>query len=478
MRKLLLVLLLIISVTLLMSAKKLEVFLQAHYDPTQYPETSKMVEDIAKEYMKMHPDVEIELIPAEAGGAGAGGAETTYRAWLTARMGAGNPPHIAWEHFYMRWSEKGWWVALDDYLDKPNPYYPGKTWRECIYDFVWNNVVAPDGHYYTVALDWVETGFYYNKDIFDKLGLSPHWNTWEEFLETLKKIKKAGYIPLVASEWAFFQWADDILMTAFWADKVPEMYMEEKYKYEQYYKGKPWRMLTAEEIARAIYKEIYSAYDERFEAFLKAMKEWSQYWVPGFSTLSSEEALSIFLSGRAALLWDGSWARPDIANSAGFKWGITYLPPITVAKKYLPKELQDVSFRVGGPSSAAQYGITVRAQKEDLVKEAVDFLMYLSTPDTLGKVIAAEGRFVPMIVGTKVSEDVKFFAENVASLPTRAFTDPAGRLTPEAGEKYKKVMQEYLLGQIDIKTAQEKFQQIFEEALKDLAQENKYDWYK
>ena len=140
--------------------------------------------------------------------------------------------------------------------------------------------------------------------------------------------------------------------------------------------------------------------------------------------------------------------------------------------------MQDVSFRVGGPSSAAQYGITVRAQKEDLMKEAVDFLMYLSTPDTLGKVIAAEGRFVPMIVGTKVSEDVKFFAENVASLPTRAFTDPAGRLTPEAGEKYKKVMQEYLLGQIDIKTAQEKFQQIFEEALKDLAQENKYDWYK
>jgi len=459
----------------LLGAKTIEVFLQAAYDPTQYPETAKTLENIVNEYEKLHPNIDIVLIPSQDAGGGAGGSEYNIRSWLTARMAAGNPPHIAWEHYYMRPTQKGWWLPLDDYLNLPNPYFPGKTWKESLYEHVWNTVVAPDGHYYTCPLDWVETGLYYNQEIFNKLNLNTSWSSWEEFIETQEKLKQAGYIPLVAQEWAYFQWADDILMSAFWNDKIPEMFIE---KTGRTYKGREWRMLTVEEVAKAIYDGTLNAYDERFENYLKTLKEWSEYWAPGYSVLTDTDALNIFLSGSAAMMWSGSWMKTNIQKDAYFDWGITYFPPITVAEKYLLPEFSEVPFRTGGPSSVGQYGITMRAQEENLVDECVDFLMYLSTPQTFGKVLLVDERYLPMIVGTESSPELAFFAEEVAPLPERGFSDPAGRLTPEAGVRYRSSIQNYLTGGWNLQKTQEEIQKEWENAVEVLAKENNYEWYK
>lgn len=461
--------------TALFSAKTIEVYLQNIYDPTQYPETSKILEEIVDEYERLHPDIKIVLIPAEDGGGGASGTEYNIRTWLTARMAAGNPPHIAWEQYYMRPVQKGWWIPLDIYLDLPNPYFFDKSWKESIYDHVWRNVISPDGHYYTLAMDWVETGFYYNKEIFNKLNLPTNFESWEEFISTLDKLKNSEYVPFVAQEWGYFQWADDILMSAFWNDKVPEMFLEET---GRTYKGREWRMLTVEEVAKAIYDGTLNAYDERFKNYLETLKEWSKYWAPGYSVITETDALTLFLSEQAAIFWSATGAKVDIEKSASFDWGITYFPPITCAKEYLLPEFSDVSFRVGGPSSVGQYGITIRAQNENLIEECVDFLMYLSTPETFGKVLAIDGRYLPMIVGTEVSQQLKYFAENVATLPERAFPDPAARLTPEQGARYKSAIQNFLVGTWNIERTQREIQEGWENAVEILAKENSYGWYK
>ncbi|MEM3714088.1 MAG: extracellular solute-binding protein [Nitrososphaeria archaeon] len=287
----------------------LTVTLNNYYYPTQYPEFAKMTEKIVQQYEALHPNVHITLIPWIWSN------QTDYETWLTAQYAAGKEPDIAWEQYYNRWIEPGWWVSLDKYLEEPDPYAAagaGKEhWKDAIPEFVWNTTVAPDGKQYSLCLDWAETGLYYNEEIFNKLGISPNFTSWDQFMQDLKIIKEHGYIPLdfgmSSSQWSTYQWVDDIFTTAVFASEVPQMEMP-KYneQYNQYYKGEEWRDLTPEEIAKAIYDGLYSAYSPQFVEFLKLVKEFSQYWPNGFASLSYNDMLSLFASGKAAMMWYGN----------------------------------------------------------------------------------------------------------------------------------------------------------------------------
>jgi len=459
----------------------LTVYFERYDYPSKFPELAQMTENIVKNYEKLHPNVQIKLIPDTFG------EETNYETWLTAQFAAGTEPDISWEQYYQRWVEKGWWIPLNKYLEEPDPYAaPGQGrehWKDCVPNFVWDSIIAPDGNSYTVDLDWVETGVFYNKEIFDKLGISPNFTTWDQFMQDLKIIKAHGYIPfdfgMSGTTWTPYQWIDDIFTTSAFADQVPEMYMP-KYSelYKQTYDGEEWRVLTPEETAKAIYDGIYSTNNPRFVEFLKLMKQFSEYWPSGFTSLDYDSMLSLFLSGKAAMVWLGSWSMPEIAQSAPFKWGLTYLPPLSTEQiPQLPKIFQDVSFRVGGPNGAAQYGITIGAEKNHVVSWAVDFLKYLSTPNTMGKVAAASEMYIPMIKGTEVNPAIAFF-EKIASYPTRAFMDPEGRFPPAIANEYGTIMENYLVGSINMETAQKQIQEVLNEYVKEMASEYHYSWYK
>ncbi len=452
-----------------------------YYYPTQYPEPAKMTEALAAQYEKAHPGIKINLLPWRWSN------ESDYRTWLTAKFAAGTEPTIAWEQYYKMWNETGWWQPLDKFMKEPDPYAPagaGKSeWQNALPGFVWNNIKAPDGHYYTLALEWVETGLYYNKAIFQKAGVSADWKTWPEFIAAQKKLKDAGYAPLFLNTnagWSTYQWADDIMTTEFFSDQVPSMYMPKFAKeYSQTYKGAQWRTMNTEELAKAIYDGKFKVTGPRFTAELKLLKDWSQYWVPGYSTLDYNGGLSAFLSGKIAMAWLGTWSLPQIKSSAPFDFGVTYLPPIGKSvNPNVPDKFANVSFRVGGPSASAQYGITKIAETEGLVNQSVDFLKFLSTPDHMGNVILKAGQYVPMITGTKAPPSLAYFAKHVASLPIRAFTDPIGRTTPEAGHKYDVAIQNYLLGQADLASTESTIRTILDDAVAKLAKANNYSWYK
>ena len=453
-----------------------------YYDPVNYPTIAKLTENIVQKYEELHPNVTIKLIPNFGGGA-------DYETWLTAQFVAGSEPDITWQQYYNAWYQTDWWIPLNKYLETPDPYAAPKAgkrhWRNALPTFVWNNIVAPNGNYYTIPLDWVETGLYYNKDIFDKLGIDPNFKTWDQFMSALKIIKEHGYAPMTGYMSTtrligqLYDWVDEVFMTAAFADKIPETFMEKYNKaFAQTYQGKPWRLLTAEELAKAVYNGIFSAYDPRFAEALKLEKEFIQYWPRGFASLSENDELTMFLSGKAAIMWQGSWEMPAVAQSAPFKWGLTYLPPFSTAQfPHLPKMFQDVSFRVGGPSSQSQYSITVGAKKRGVLSTAVDFLKYLSTPDTWAKVILKGGRFIPMIKGTQIPPSMAFF-QKIASYPTRAFLNTTGSLNNKETAEYYTIMENYLLGSINLTTAQKELQGVLNKFLKRMESENHYEWYK
>ncbi len=452
--------------------------------PQQFPKVNQMMLEIAKQYEQLHPNVTINFIPWTFTGAN---GQTTFETWLVSQFAAGTEPDISWEQCSNTWIQPGWWMPLNSYLETPDPYAAagaGKEhWKDCLPDFVWSAVAAPNGDYYTLATDWIETGLFYNKAIFDKLGLSPNFTSWDQFMQTLKTLKEHGYIGLGLSmsnsQWSVYQWLDDIVTTACFADKVPQMYMQkysELYK-TQTYDGEEWRVLTPEEVAKAIYDGLYSANSPEFVEFLNIIKALSQYFPNGFT--SNVDNTALFYSGKEAMLWSTSGQVPLLRQSQPpFEWGITYLPPFSTQQiPQLPKMFQDVSFRVGGPTATGQFNISMGAVKKGVASWAVDFLKYLSTPNTMGKVINEEGADIPMITGTPMATSLAFF-KTVASYPVRAFMDPIGRFTPTYTTEYDTVIENYLTGTIDMKTAQQEIQSIFDSFAKSMALEYHYSWYK
>jgi raffinose/stachyose/melibiose transport system substrate-binding protein len=450
---------------------ELSVYLQAYYNTDANPETSAIAEKIAKSYEELHPGVKITLVPDLPSG-------TDYATWLTTRMAAGQAPDIGWEQYTTRNStHTDWWVPLNKYLDEPNPYIAkgakgSEKWADSIQPYVLTQIRAADGNWYQVSLDWVETALYYNVDLFKKAGIATKWSSWSAFVADMKKLKQATGADAIGMNiaqqgWSPWYWADDTLLSAVWYDKAKEFYLP---KYAQ--PGSEIRQLNPEEVAKAILDGKLSASDPKMDTYLKLSKDFVGLMPADYATLTGGDLDRLFLSGKIATQWNGSWAAKNLQRDATFGFDVTYLPNFT--KDDLGTHSAP-AFRVGGPSAAAQYGITRAAEKAGKLALAVDFLKYLSAPQNIGQLIKAQGGFIPMVIGADSSSIVANFSE-VAALPERVFNDPDGRLVAASGDAWTAAMQAYFVGVADEAATKTALQKIWMDGAKELCTKNKYDW--
>ena len=255
---------------------ELNVYPQNYYNPEADPETAAVTEAMAQAYMEMHPDVTINLVPNLPGG-------TDYPTWLAARIAAGEAPDIAWEQYAQRNNNADdWWVALDEYLEMPNPYIeeglPGsERWMDSLPDFVLNQTRAPDGHWYQVSLDWVETALYYNVDMFTEAGIDTEWANWSEFVADMNTLRDTtGVDPVgvyqAATGWSNWYWADDVFLSAVWHNAASDVFMEE---YTALQPDRDFRRLNTEEVAHAVFTGVLDATDSRMDDYLRISKEFT-----------------------------------------------------------------------------------------------------------------------------------------------------------------------------------------------------------
>lgn len=451
---------------------ELTVYLQAYYDTGNDPATAELAEEIVQEYIDMHPGVTIELVdnlPADQ-------VETL----LTTRMSAGEAPDIIWQQFANR-NTRGddWWVPLNDYFEMANPYIaegtPGsERWADSFPDFVMRQIQASDGNWYQVALDWVETGVYYNKDLFDQAGVDPStWSNWSTFIDDMNTVRdETGIDPLGMfirqQGWSNWWWVDDIMLTVAWADLADQFYME---KYND--PNNPWRQLTTEEVAKAINDGTLNARDSRMDEYLRLSKELVELFPIDYLSIASVDDLDpLFFSQQIAAVWTGTWKNKAFSESVPFEMGVIYLPPITAEDT---PNGQGTAYRVGGPSAAAQYGIPQSTADNGNLDLALDFLMFISAPQNFGRLAESQGGFIPMVAGVETSEVMAGFSE-VAALPERLFNDPDARLTPESGDQWNEAMTAYFLGAADRGETKARLQEIWEDAVSDLCADPGYDW--
>lgn len=148
-----------------------------------HPNYSPSYDGLVEAYKRYQPDVEVLL---ELKGAVKGSPYTT---WLNAQIAAGNPrPDIVTGD-----PIHNCYVNYDYYRETINPY-TGNRWEDD-YDFDFYPIRSFNGEYCTLSTQSVHIMWFYNKDVFDKLGLETP-KTWRQFIDVCAKLKAEGYLPM------------------------------------------------------------------------------------------------------------------------------------------------------------------------------------------------------------------------------------------------------------------------------------------
>ncbi|MCB0047125.1 MAG: carbohydrate ABC transporter substrate-binding protein [Caldilineaceae bacterium] len=446
---------------------------QNYYNPEALPDAAAVVEAVRDEYTTENPGVSIELVPYV-------GDANTYRSWLLTRLSAGQAPNITWEQYSDRNAEGAEvWVDLTDYFEQPNPYVaegePGsKRWADLFPDYVLAQTRGGDGRWYEVSLDWIETGLFYNKEVFTQAGIEPDWTNMEDLMADCQALRDAGVEPVgvfITPEWSTYQWLDDIFFSSAFSDVGPEWYME-KYNIP----GRDFRRLNPEEFAKAVHDGHVSVDNERFDVYLDLVKQFTDACImDGFAGgVALADVERMFVEGQVSMAWLTTGSATGLAESVKFDYGLTYFPPISNAMN--PHEIHtDSSYRVGGPSGNAQYGITQVTAQQGLLDEALDFLMFWTAPQNFSRVYDSYPALVPMVAGVEPSEIAAEF-QFVAGMPERLVGDPIARLTPQFGTEHNRLFQQFMLGEIDAETLKTQYQPLLEQGATDACTQNEWDW--
>ncbi len=169
--------------------------------------------------------------------------------------------------------DKGWFEPLDKYLAEPNPYAKGfATWMDIFYPDLSMRYRAPDDKLYTIAIDLVDTGVFFNKKIFEEVGVEVP-TTWAEFIDVQKKIMEHGkYIPLAYRGGLLCDWTACVIREALQKDLMEQINLDGDNR------------VSLEEFARAYKQGLYKSSDPEMLATFEIIKDWSQYWQDGWAT--------------------------------------------------------------------------------------------------------------------------------------------------------------------------------------------------
>lgn len=367
-----------------------------------FTDRAPLMEELAKEYeAKTGVKVKMELLQADVlaqkfqAAVQSGTAPDIVASWA----GIGDKlAEFAKEGYILNlqpYMDQGWKDRFEPAFLESTSFKPGNKWG-----------IAPG--VYLVVLDANNMQILYNTEAYKKAGLQPP-KTYEEWLSQAAKLKEAGYAPFSAG---FGAWALPAFAGMYIWNVVGPADMEKTYKGEMPYTAEPW-------------VKFLNLFVKMRDAGLLADGAIS------FDVPASE---SLFVNGKAATLFDGSWAI-GVFNSMnpGFKSYDVFMPPGSTDGKYPVK--------IPGGVGALLFANGKSANKE----EAVKFLQWLTDKDAQSK-YAQTSFNLPAIKGaadpTKLSSVLANFSAHMGDIaPTLSAT-----MQPQVETAMVKGIQNILLG--------------------------------
>lgn len=247
------------------------------------------LKSVVEGFNELYPDVDVQIEVKTS---------DQYYNLLQTAMQAGETPDLFWTNglattHYKSYVDAGYLMDLTDVVDFS--LYEGTT--------AMNIVTMEDGKVYSTPT--AETGgrcVFYNKDIFEELGLEVP-KTFSEFEDVLAKIAESDYTPIAFSAtdpWAILFQFEPVL-NAMSVDWIKE--------YEE--------------------NGTIKVNDERVVAAYDKMLEWAEkgYYGKGYLGVDESGALLAFSKGEAAMCVEGTWNISTIdENNPELNYGAFQIP--------------------------------------------------------------------------------------------------------------------------------------------------------
>lgn len=338
------------------------------WEPGVAHEIEEALQNIVDEYEELHQDIKIRLIsePVES-----------YQDWIKSCIIADDLPDIQSNHNSILTSQynAGLIVNIADELNSESVYAKGKQWKNTFKDFY----VESGEENAIIPFFAVELGIYYNKAIYDKLGLEIPKN-WHEFLDNCEAIENAGILPVAfmaqkadACLWLKSGIAGGLHAKKHLSDKDININGDKTISsYETYRALLTGKLNFANDTE---YQTEYREYVSHMEKFLK--------YCGGYPGFEESVAKAMFLSGEAAHIHTGSWdAQGMMLCNDNFKTGVFAFPVID------ENENADSKKRIMQLSSQGLSVTNSVYKEEGKLEKVIDFLQYFTSKEVYQQFIA------------------------------------------------------------------------------------------
>jgi raffinose/stachyose/melibiose transport system substrate-binding protein len=402
-----------------------------NYMPGSVPfgigEPLKGLAEVIKDFEKRFPDTRVEVF-----------ASPITREYLVTQLSSGQAPDILNVNVEDVWVDiqKKWYIPLDTFLEAPNefireqgdPNAPGyeQWWDMFKYQAISRGKAAPDNLNYCLSYDMVETGIYYNKDVFRQLNLTVP-ETWVEFIAILKTIKETPVtlsgekeqrkiLPMVTHVEILTDWCHDLFFDQLYYNLLPGIDLIQDPIREGYLQG----YLDDVELYFLFNKGFFTQRDPRYRQLFEIMYEMRSHCNQNIVAVDFTRE---FVTQRAAMLWNPCTLtyRLKADRSLGFDWEVFYLPSFT--EETTPYTSNTPMCVIGG--SAAQFEITSSAIKDTdpslpfeeriatstRLRRAIQLLQFMTVPEHYKRIVNEYECFLPNILGVEVLPALKPFEE-------------------------------------------------------------------
>lgn len=220
--------------------------------------------------------------------------QTEYLQLLPAAVAGGSAPDIFGPHVYaLNYGEAGQIVDLNEVM--------GEEFVSQFFPSTRSQFSVGNKQY---AVGWMSQtfGFFYNPPLLEQVGATPP-ETWDELIEVAGELKAAGLIP-----WTFNE-ADKWLGADFFLPLITQVTDDTSlvYKLDAHEGDVSW---NSEPVVEAL---------ELVDRLVKA-----SVFQEGTVGTNWDQSLAIFYSGRAAMMFAGSWVPQGIAQNASPEFAETY----------------------------------------------------------------------------------------------------------------------------------------------------------
>ena len=235
------------------------------------------LEQIVDDFITMYPDVNRVDSPVD---------HEQYKTQILAQLAGGNPPDV-----FSYWAGARVQFVVDgDRLQPIDDVWDANNMGEMFPPAVVEGAATYDGKKYLVPLTLHWVGFFYNKALFEEVGVEVP-QTWDELVEVAEAFKEAG-IPAFAlgsmNRWPGQFWFDMILLRTA-GDEYRTKLMNGEASY------------TDDEVVRAfgLWKELVDA----------------GYFFPDANAYDWDEAANFVANGEAGMTLMGTWISGQLKDA-------------------------------------------------------------------------------------------------------------------------------------------------------------------